>query len=65
MLLHTVIYGYHLEFFEGVAKLNPDAWIMPEARNESVLQDLLHKFQLKVVAFDAGDFKALVSKTGF
>ena len=57
MLSHTVIYGYHLEFFEGVAKLNPDVWIMPEARNETVLQNLLHEFQLKVVAFDAGDFK--------
>lgn len=57
MLSHTVIYGYHLDFFEGVAKLNPDVWIMPEARNETVLQNLLHKFQLKVVAFDAGDFK--------
>lgn len=57
MLSHTVIYGYHLSFFEGVAKLNPDVWIMPEARDEIVLQNLLHKFQLKVVAFDAGDFK--------
>jgi glycerophosphoryl diester phosphodiesterase len=57
MLSHTVIYGYHLEFFEGVAKLNPDVWIMPEARNETVLQNLLHKFQLKVVAFYASDFK--------
>jgi len=57
MLSHTVIFGYHLEFFEGVAKLNPHVWIMPEARNETVLQDLLQRFQLKVVAFDAGDFK--------
>lgn len=57
MLSHTVIYGYRLEFFEGVAKLNPDVWIMPEAKNETVLQNLLHKFQLKVVAFDGGDFK--------
>lgn len=57
MLSHTVIYGYHLAFFEGVAKLNPDVWIMPESRSETVLQKLLHEFQLKVVAFDAGDFK--------
>jgi len=57
MLSHTVVFGYHLEFFEGVAKLNPDVWIMPEAKNETVLQELLHKFQLKVIAFDAADFK--------
>jgi glycerophosphoryl diester phosphodiesterase len=57
MLSHTVIYGYHQEFFEGVAKLNPHVWIMPEARNESNLQGLLQEFQLMVVAFDAGDFK--------
>lgn len=57
MLSHTVIYGYHLDFFEGVAKLNPDVWIMPESKNETVLQNLLHEFQLKVVAFSAGDFK--------
>jgi glycerophosphoryl diester phosphodiesterase len=57
MLSHTVIYGYHLDFFEGVAKLNPDVWIMPEARREDVLQKLLQEFHLKVIAFDAGDFK--------
>jgi glycerophosphoryl diester phosphodiesterase len=57
MLSHTVIYGYQLSFFEGVAKLNPDARIMPEAKSETVLQCLLHEFQPKVVAFDAGDFK--------
>src|SRR5208283_3875933 len=57
MLSHTVIFGYRLAFFEGVAKLNPDVWIMPEARNEANLQSLLQRFQLKVVAFDAGDFK--------
>jgi glycerophosphoryl diester phosphodiesterase len=57
MLSHTVVFGYHLEFFEGVAKLNPDVWIMPEAKNETVLRELLREFKLKVVAFDAGDFK--------
>ena len=57
MLSHTVIFGYRPEFFEGVAKLNPDAWIMPEAKDEDHLQNLLHEFQLKFVAFDAGDFK--------
>jgi glycerophosphoryl diester phosphodiesterase len=57
MLSHTVIYGYHLDFFEGVAKLNPDVWIMPEARNETNLGKLLQEFHLKVVAFSAGDFK--------
>jgi glycerophosphoryl diester phosphodiesterase len=57
MLSHTVIYGYHLSFFEGVVKLNRDVWIMPEAKDETILQSLLHQFQLKVVAFDAGDFK--------
>jgi len=57
MLSHTVIYGYHLDFFEGVAKLNPEVWIMPEARNETVLGKLLQEFHLQVVAFDAGDFR--------
>ncbi len=64
MLSHAVIYGYHLDFFEGVAKLDPNAWIMPESRNEMVLQNLLHEFHLKVVAFSASDFKEpLISMT--
>ncbi len=66
MLSHTVIYGYHMDFFEGVAKLDPDAWIMPEAvhRNQPVLEDLLQEFHLKVVAFSASDFKEpLISMT--
>jgi glycerophosphoryl diester phosphodiesterase len=57
MLSHTVIYGYRLAFFEGVAKLDPDAFIMPESRNETVLRTLLNQFHLKYVAFSAGDFK--------
>ena len=57
MLSHTVIYGYHLDFFEGVAKVNPDVWIMPEARNAMVLGKLLEEFHLQVVAFYASDFK--------
>lgn len=64
MLPHTVIYGYRLAFFEGVAKLDPDAFIMPESRNEAVLENLLHEFHLKYVAFSAGDFKEpLISTT--
>jgi glycerophosphoryl diester phosphodiesterase len=64
LLSHTVIYGYHLSFFEGVAKLDPDAWIMPESRNETVLKSLLQEFKLKVVAFSASDFKEpLISMT--
>jgi glycerophosphoryl diester phosphodiesterase len=64
MLQHSVIYGYSLSFFEGVAKLNPDVWIMPESKNEAILQDLLKEFKLKVVAFSAGDFKEpLISMT--
>lgn len=66
MLSHTVIYGYNMEFYKGVAKLDPDAWIMPEAvhHDQPALQDLLQEFHLKVVAFSAGDFKEpLISMT--
>lgn len=64
MLSHTVIYGYHLAFFEGVAKLDADAWIMPESRNETTLRNLLQEFHLKFVAFSASDFKEpLISMT--
>jgi glycerophosphoryl diester phosphodiesterase len=64
MLSHTVIYGYHLAFFEGVAKLDPDAWIMPESRNATVLRSLLHEFHLQYVAFSASDFQEpLISMT--
>ncbi len=40
-----------------IAALAPAMKAMPEARNADVLRDLLDSLSLKVVAFDAGDFK--------
>ncbi len=45
------------KFLLEVAKLAPLMKAMPEARNSDTLRDLLDSLPLKVIAFDAADFK--------
>ena len=45
------------KFLLDLAKLAPRLKAMPEARNADTLRDLLDSLPLKVVAFDAADFK--------
>ncbi|HLY19673.1 MAG TPA: glycerophosphodiester phosphodiesterase family protein [Bryobacteraceae bacterium] len=56
MVSAAVIYGGS-GFLKGVQALSPRAKIMPEAAGAGHLRKLLADLSLRVVAFDAGDFK--------
>jgi glycerophosphoryl diester phosphodiesterase len=52
---HVVIYSGRIS--KDIQDLNPRLKIMPEARNAEFAQKLVDELHLKVLAFDAGDFK--------
>jgi glycerophosphoryl diester phosphodiesterase len=52
---HVVIYSGRIS--KEVQELNPNLKIMPEARNAEFAQKLVDELHVKVLAFDAGDFK--------
>ncbi|MBT9330602.1 glycerophosphodiester phosphodiesterase [Paracidobacterium acidisoli] len=53
---HVVIYGNPF-FLYDVHKINPALKIMPEAGSPETCKFFVRALQLKVLAFDAGDFK--------
>jgi glycerophosphoryl diester phosphodiesterase len=59
MLDKVVIYG-GADFLKGVMALRPSLKVMPEADSGTRLQKLIMDLNLRVAAFDAGDFKAEV-----
>jgi len=56
MLDRVVIYG-DAAFLKSVLALNPSLKAMPEADDRATLEKLFATMNLRVVAFDAGDFK--------
>src|SRR5581483_12442365 len=56
MLDKVVVYG-GASFLKAVLALRPSLRVMPEASNAAALQELLASMNLRVVAFDASDFK--------
>lgn len=52
---HVVIYSGRIS--KDIQDLNPKLKIMPEARNAEFAQKLIDDLHVKVLAFDAGDFK--------
>lgn len=57
MLNSVVIYG-GAGFLKKVQALNPALKVMPEAYGATTLEKLVADLQPRVIAFDAGDFKA-------
>jgi len=56
MLDKVVVYG-GASFLKAVLALRPGLRVMPEADNAAALQQLFAAMKLRVVAFDASDFK--------
>ena len=53
---HVVVYCGR-QLCQGIRELEPKMKLMPEARNAASAQALIDALQLKVLAFDANDFK--------